>query len=221
MGQNNWTLMTGSPGTDVISWGQSNNAEFEAPDGEGVLAFFTRTPFQGASAVILDWTVDGTWGPLPGGRGGLIASFIRKFNKGPESAPFMFLADSPDINSAQGYCLGLSEDYPCRLVLKKGLLASGLGADSPDNLWVSSWTWDDRWLAVALVVTTHAQGDVVLRVYTNVVVLEATYIDDVLGGNQGQPPISGNYWAGLGHYNRSGTGGLSLFDYVSVASQTE
>lgn len=136
------------------------------------------------------------------------ASISAAMKRGPSAgtsgfSPFIFVCATTDdfTTNPYGYMLGLSDEEPYRLILKKGLLSDGVTAS--DNgvgvLSTSNATYNHAaqlWHHVRLDVVANANSDNIINVYTNPLtglngvtnpewtkVTEMEFVDDVAGVN--------------------------------------
>lgn len=227
MGEAHWTHMTGSAPAEDISWGYTDNGSFGAPSGNRVFGFHSLNPVEAVAAMNAEGM---SYSPISGQMGGVITAHLRRFTTGAGYGTAIFFIDSTNAASGRAYVLGLSQEYPYRIVLKKGLFSSGLSITGLDTLAYSDQLYDGNdWHCLKLAVTTRPQGDVVLvakhkdprRLYP--VTWDAIpgidpFIDDVLGANSGSVPYMG-YRVGIAQINRGATGCVSVFDWISVGRQ--
>jgi hypothetical protein len=84
-------------------------------------------------------------------------------------SPFLFLCCQGNSVNDSAYLLGLSDDDPHRIVLRKGAVAVGLPtADGPGVLLKSAASFAQAtWLHLRLDVIVNTNGDVVLKVFQN------------------------------------------------------
>jgi hypothetical protein len=133
----------------------------------------------------------------------------------------------------QAYLLGLSDDDPHRVVLRKGTVTTGLpDADGPGVLLKSSESFAQAtWLHLRLDVIVNANGDVVLKVFRNKLDAHALgtppdwqgvpgmaeFIDDHLGINSGSQPLTSGR-GGFGFSVRDVTR-RAYFDHLELYRQ--
>jgi hypothetical protein len=133
----------------------------------------------------------------------------------------------------QAYLLGLSDDDPHRVVLRKGTVTTGLpDADGPGVLLKSSESFAQAtWLHLRLDVIVNANGDVVLKVFRNDLDAHALgtppdwqpvpgmaeFIDDHLGINSGSQPLTSGR-GGFGFSVRDVTR-RGFFDHLELYRQ--
>ena len=175
----------------------------------------------------------------PTDRGIRIEGAIKRgLSASPEGfSPFLFAGLQGDSTADQCYMLGLSDEDPCKIVLRKGYLYSGVPAVATgNNLRHSVGTvLNDVWTHLRLDLITNENGDVVLACYRNdltannvdapswVLVpfndtLGESYVDDVLGHNSGAIPLIGGR-AGFG-CEFSAAGSRAFVDHCRVLRQT-
>lgn len=178
------------------------------------------------------------------GKGGSIYACIRKYDKGLFT-PCIFLVQGQQATSP-AYVLGLSEETPHKIVLRKGALNSPTKIDADANLGQSDAHFYDGpvsgWHNLRLDVCVEPHGDVVLRVLYDSALGGAgpvtpvwspiagigsinlggwdVEVDDVLGVRTGTPALQGGFYFGFGHYNSADAGHISVFDYVRTGHQT-
>ena len=228
MAETDWELMEGSLDTATVSYGTVTGADAAPPEGVACLGFHSLQPCEGVSALISTVAIQ-FLAPMPPGRGGTIYSHTRKLIPMHQYAPMIFLACGKNVVSAQAYILGLSEEWPYRIALKKGLLVEGLRADDESILGLSDAVYDTSdWHNLWLQVTVNTQGDTVLHAEKWVAGPNAfipipgmdDVIDDALGVLTGTPGLIGPFYPGIGHYNRAAPGRISLFDVTMYGRQT-
>jgi hypothetical protein len=204
MAESDWSYLTG--GLDIATVDRGPTAGMTTPPGGGsfLFAFHSLAAVEGAVALFLD---QAGFTPMP--RGGSIRGCIQR---GPGSgatgfSPFFFLACQGSSVNDTAYLLGLSDEDPHRIVLRKGTVAAGIpGAGGPGALLASSTSIaQGAWLHLRLDVIANDNGDVVLNVFQND--LDAhpiltppdwqpipgmpRFIDDHLGINSGSQPLIG------------------------------
>jgi hypothetical protein len=216
--------MNGNLDSSTVSRGQTDNVAFDIQENTYAVGFHTLKAAQGFTG--LANAID-NFCPITDGKGGVISALLRRHIPQFGGAPLIFLANSKDAQTAQAYMLGLSEDFPYRIVLKKGLLGSGLKV--ADALRVSAQAWQTPlWFELALQVGVNAQGDIGLIVQRRDPVLTGAWgsvpgmaflLDDALGRASGQPPVFGDFYVGFGHYSSGASGRVSVFDHLIVERQ--
>ena len=88
-------------------------------------------------------------------------------------SPFLFIgAQGPSVNDS-GYLLGLSDNDPSRIVLKKGVIATGVPDAAPDPanngilMRSTGEVEEDKWRHLRLDMIVNTNGDVLLQVFEN------------------------------------------------------
>lgn len=151
-------------------------------------------------------------------------------------APFLFVGlQGPSVNDL-GYLLGIQDDDPAHLMLRKGSVVSGLPAGTPDPVnnqilrRSTNTVSADTWVQIRLDMVVNASGDVILKVFQNDLTLStvttpqwevvagmADFVDDSLGVNTGSAPFTSGR-GGYGHQNSDVTR-RSYFDQFELYRQ--
>lgn len=152
-------------------------------------------------------------------------------------APFLFCCLQGTTSAAVAYMLGLSDNDPHRILLRKGAISGGLpdlAVASPPNSGVlakSVATFSlGTWLHLRLDAILNGNGDVVLNVFQNDLTANpctapvwaavpglSQFIDDAIGVNTGSVPLVGGY-AGFGGQFANVTR-RAFFDQIEVQAQ--
>lgn len=203
MAATDWTYL--NDGLDIASVDRGATAGIPRPPGGGsfLFGFNSLTAAKGAVALFAN---QAGFAPMPKG-----ASIRACLQRGPGGgatgfSPFLFLCGQGTSVNDNAYLLGLSDDDPHRLVLRKGAVVAGIPqSDGPGVLVRSSESFSQgTWLHVRLDVVVNANGDVVLSVFRNDLALHPlgtapdwkpvagmpTFIDDQLGINSGSQPLT-------------------------------
>jgi hypothetical protein len=191
MGEADWSFLSG--GLDAATVRRGVTAGFTPPNGGGSFTFgfnsLATTP--GAVGLYVAAANNPNFDPLvddganPTG-GSIRAAIKRSVSGGPTGfAPFLFmcLQGSPASVNDLGYLLGLSDNDPHEVVLRKGAPAGGLDPTSADVLAVGTATYPpDTWVHLRLDVIVNPNDDVVLKAFQN-----------DLGSN----PVTAPVWAAI------------------------
>lgn len=171
----------------------------------------------------------------PGGFGASVKGCVKRGPSGGPTgwSPFLFIcAQGPSVND-NGYLLGLEDDDPHKIILRKGALSDGVPSDEGiDVLRVSTASYaNNTWLHLRIDAVVNENGDVVIRVFQNDLdandvtapVWDAIdgmgeYVDDALGINSGSLPYTSGYM-GFGCAVENITR-RSMFDHIDVRRQT-
>lgn len=144
--------------------------------------------------------------------GGSIRGALRRGTTGSSASgmsTFLYIGLSGTDVSDTAYSLGLSDDEPSNLILRKGVLSEGIIANAPGNpstlgtLRRSNASYlQGEWVHVRLDMVVNGTGDVVLHCYVNDLDSNSAlapvweeisgmdaYIDDALGINTGSLPL--------------------------------
>ena len=203
MASTDWAYL--NDGLDIATVDRGVTAGIARPPGGGnfVFAFNSLTADQGAV---------GLFTALSGfafmAKGGSIRGVMQRGPGGGPTgfSPFLFLCCQGLSVNDKAYLLGLSDDEPHRIALRKGTVAVGLpDADGPGVLLKSEASFTQgTWVHLRLDVIVNTNGDVVLKVYQNDVVTHplgtapdwqpvagmVEFIDDALGINSGTQPLA-------------------------------
>jgi len=148
-------------------------------------------------------------------------------------SPFMFLSCQGNSVNDTAYLLGLSDDDPHRIVLRKGAVAVGIpDSEGPNVLLASGESFSQgTWLHLRLDVIVNDNGDVVLKVLRNDLGAHplgsppdwqpvpgmVEFIDDHLGINSGSQPLTsgrGGFGMAVADVTRRG-----FFDHLELLRQ--
>lgn len=204
------------------------------PGGGGsfVYGFNSRaTGFDGARALKYTGT---NFNPVPANKGGRITGAMIRLPSGGLTgfAPFLYLCEQANDASGNAYMLGLQDDDPSYIVLRKGSLAEGLPAGLVGENGVlrksSEAVSADTWVHLRLDVIVQGTGDVLLQVYRSTsgdvtapvwvaVAGMDQFIDDSLGVNSGSLPLNGGR-VGFGMYAND-ISRRAAFDHLTIARQ--
>ncbi|MDJ0766535.1 MAG: hypothetical protein QNJ97_26410 [Myxococcota bacterium] len=171
----------------------------------------------------------------PMAKGGSIRGCIQRGPGGGSTgfSPFFFLACQGNSVSDSAYMLGLSDDDPHRIVLRKGAIAVGIPDSEGEGVLLASGEsfHQGTWLHVRLDVVANDNGDVVLNCFVNdldehplgtppnwvEVPGMSSFIDDHLGINSGSQPLTSGR-AGFGFAVKDVTR-RAFFDHVELMRQ--
>jgi len=231
MANTDWTFL--NDGLDLASVDRGVTAGIPRPPGGGTFLFGFNSLGVAKGAVAL-FANQANFAPMAKG-GSLRGCLQRGPGGGPTGfSPFLFLCGQGTSVNDQAYLLGLSDDDPHRIVLRKGALRAGLpDSEGPGVLLRSSESFaQGTWLHLRLDVVVNANSDVVLSVFRND--LEAhplgtppdwkpvagmpVFIDDQLGINSGSQPLTSGR-GGFG-FAVSDVTRRAFFDHLELLRQT-
>jgi hypothetical protein len=225
-----WTYLT--DGLDINMVDRGVTAGVSAPSGGGhfIFGFNSLLVTQGAVGLFVNQP---SFAPMP--KGGSIRGVVQRGPSGGATgfSPFLFLcARGPSIRDS-AYMLGLSDEDPHRVVLKKGPILGGIGeSDGPGALLRSGQSFaQGTWLHLRLDVIVNDNGDVVLQAFMSDLALHPLgttsgweeidgmprFIDDQLAINTGSQPFTSGR-AGFGFSVRDVTR-RAYFDHLEVIRQ--
>ena len=230
MASSDWTYL--NEGLDIATVDRGVTAGIAAPPGGGnfVFAFNSLAAVQGAVALFANLT---NFAPMAKG-GSLRGCIQRGPGGGPTGfSPFFFLCCQGNSVNDSAYLLGLSDDDPHRVVLRKGAPAIGIPDSEGQGVLLASGESFSQgtWLHLRLDAIVNDNGDIVLHVFENDLAehpLGATpdwqpipgmidFIDDHLGIASGsQPHTSGR--GGFGVAVKDVTR-RAFFDHIELMRQ--
>jgi hypothetical protein len=203
MAEADWTYL--NDGLDVATVDRGVTAGIARPPGGGnfLFAFNSLTSVEGAVALFANLA---DFAPMA--KGASIRGCIQRGPSGGPTgfSPFFFLSCQGNSVNDSAYLLGLSDDDPHRIVLRKGMVSSGIpDSEGPGALLASGESFAPAtWLHLRLDVIVNDNGDVVLKVFENdldanplgtppdwqTVSGMAEFIDDHVGINSGSQPFT-------------------------------
>lgn len=231
MGESDWTYLI--DGLDIAAVDRGVTTGIEPPPGGGdfVFAFNSLDAVQGAVALFANLP---DFAPMT--KGGSIRGCIKRGSGGGPTgfSPFLFLCCQGNSVNDSAYLLGLSDDDPHRVVLRKGSPAVGIpDSEGQGGLLASGESFaQGTWFHLRLDVIVNDNGDIVLHTFQNDLAQHpldtapdwtpipgmVDFIDDHLGINSGsQPYLSGR--AGFGFAVTDVTR-RAYFDHLELMRQT-
>lgn len=235
MASSDWAVLVNS--IDNASLRSGVTSGITPPNGGGsfTYGFNSRTTgFDGARA--LKYTGAVNFDPIPANFGGRITGAVKRLPSGGTTgfAPFLYLLEQANDAAGDAYMIGLQDDDPSYIVLRKGSLANGLPAGLVDENGIlrksSESIAADTWVHLRLDVIVQGTGDVLLQMYQNDLdandvttpVWQAIggmddFIDDSLGINSGSLPYTGGR-AGFGMYAND-VSRRGAIDHITIARQ--
>jgi len=230
MAEADWTYL--NDGLDIATVDRGVTAGIARPPGGGsfLFAFNSLAAVQGAVGLFCN-LVD--FAPMA--KGASIRGCIQRGPGGGPTgfSPFLFLACHGNSVNDTAYLLGLSDDDPHRIVLRKGAVAVGIpDSEGPNVLLASGESFSQgTWLHLRLDVIVNDNGDVVLKVLRNDLGAQplgsppdwqavpgmVEFIDDHLGINSGSQPLTsgrGGFGMAIADVTRRG-----YFDHLELLRQ--
>ncbi len=230
MAEADWTYL--NDGLDIATVDRGVTAGIARPPGGGsfLFAFNSLAAVQGAVGLFCN-LVD--FAPMA--KGASIRGCVQRGPGGGPTgfSPFMFLSCQGNSVNDTAYLLGLSDDDPHRIVLRKGAVAVGIpDSEGPNVLLASGESFSQgTWLHLRLDVIVNDNGDVVLKVLRNDLGAHplgsppdwqpvpgmVEFIDDHLGINSGSQPLTsgrGGFGMSVADVTRRG-----YFDHLELLRQ--
>jgi hypothetical protein len=203
MAEADWTYL--NDGLDIATVDRGVTAGIARPSGGGnfVFAFNSLAAAQGAVALFANLV---NFAPMA--KGGSVRGCLQRGPGGGPTgfSPFLYLCCQGNSVNDTAYLLGLSDDDPHRIVLRKGMVAAGIpDSEGPGALLASGESFaQSTWLHLRLDAIVNDNGDVVLKVFRNdldahplgtppdwqAVPGMIEFIDDHLGINSGSQPLT-------------------------------
>ncbi len=218
MGETNWTELT--DGLAIGSVDRGVTAGIARPNGGGNFVFGFNSIVV-ASGAVGYFTNQANFAPTAANKGGSIRGAIQRGVSGGDEGfePFFFINLQGTSVNDQGYLLGMQNDEPSRIALRKGSIVSGLPSASPGASGIlrrSTATYaKGTWLHLRLDAVVNLNGDVILKVFQSDLGAHAVtaptwvavpgiedstlvgtfgagtaFIDDSLGVNSGSAPFT-------------------------------
>ena len=230
MGIADWGYL--NDGLDVASVSRGATAGVETPPGGGnfVFAYNSHTLAKGAVGLFVNMD---NFAPMA--KGGSIRGCIQRGpGGGPQGfSPFFFMcAQGPSVNDS-AYLLGLSDDDPHRITLRKGAIVNGIPSGEGTGILLSSGEnlLQGTWVHIRLDVIVNTNNDTILNVFQNDLVAHPlgtppewksipgmdSFIDDHLGISSLSLPFTSG-WGGFG-FSVSNVTRRAFFDHLEIARQ--
>jgi len=242
MAQADWTFCADSLGSGIVRRGATAGIPRPSGGGTGAYGFNSVDLASGAVALFANQV---SFAPMSSG--GRISGAMKRLPSGGIQgfAPFLFMSLQGDSVNDSAYMLGLGDDDPAHIILRKGTLVGGLpdlAADPPTNdiLMRSTDSFpEDTWVHLRMDVIEQGSGDVIVQVFQNdldandvtspvwvqIAGMEGPqsptidgFVDDALGINTGSLPLVGGR-GGFG-FEVSDVTRRAAFDHLEVARQT-
>lgn len=230
MAEADWTYL--NDGLDIATVDRGVTAGIARPPGgkSFLFAFNSLAAVQGAVGLFCN-LVD--FAPMA--KGASIRGCVQRGSGGGPTgfSPFMFLSCQGNSVNDTAYLLGLSDDDPHRIILRKGAVAVGIPASEGPNVLLASGEnfSQGTWLHLRLDVIVNNNGDVVLKVLRNDLGAHplgsppdwqpvpgmVEFIDDHLGINSGSQPLTsgrGGFGMAVADVTRR-----SYFDHLELLRQ--
>ncbi len=230
MAEIDWTYLNN--GLDAATVSRGVTAGVGKPPGGGnfVFAFNSLAAVEGSVGLFANLP---DFAPMA--KGASIRGCIQRGpGGGPRGfSPFLFLSCQGTSVNDRAYLLGLSDDDPHRIVLRKGIVAAGVpDSEGVGALLASGESFSQStWLHLRLDVIVNDNGDVVLNVFRNALDAHplgtppnwqpipgmAQLIDDHLGINTGSHPLTsgrGGFGFSVKDVTRRG-----FFDHIELLRQ--
>lgn len=237
MGQTDWTALDDGISAGSLLRGVTHGIARPNGGGNYVFGFNSIDDSDGAAGY---YTNQVNFAPIAGAwKGGTISGCLQRGPSGgvADFAPLLYLCAQGHSVNDDAYIVGLSDEDPHRIVLRKGKIVEGVpaGAPDPDGTYHiisrSTATYAvGTWLHVRLDVIANPSGDVILRVFQNDLAAHAVtapswaaiagmvdFVDDSLGVATGSVPFANGY-AGYAFRTKNVTR-RGYYDHVEINRQ--
>lgn len=170
MGESNWSFLTDA--LDVASVDRGVTSGIARPNGGGNFVFGFNSLVTAAGAAAL-FTNQANFAPTAANKGGSVRGAIQRGIGGGDIsfAPFLYINLQGTSVNDSAYILGLQDDEPYRIALRKGSIVGGIPNASPGSSGIlrrSTGTFTKgTWLHLRLDAVVNVNGDVILKAYQN------------------------------------------------------
>lgn len=232
MAETNWIALTGSLAIGSVDRGVVRAGQAASPPPGGGSFCYGFNSLGNSEGVVAFHNTQLNFAPMV--KGGSIRGAIKRGTSGGNTdfAPFFFLGAQGNSVNDKAYMLGLSDADPHKIILKKGVMSTGLNPAGTGILRESTEEFNIGWQHhLRLDAIVNDNGDVVLWCFYNDVTINdvtspdwqaipgmGVYIDDALQINTGENPYVGGY-AGYGMYTKNVTR-RSFVDHIEIWRQT-
>ncbi len=235
MASSDWGILANSLSVGVVDRGVT--AGMAPPNGGGSFVYGFNSLAQTAGSVGL-YTGQVNFAPMA--KGGSIRGALKRGQSGGPGnfSPFLFLGLQAADVTASGYLLGLSDEDPHHIVLRKGAFSGGIPSspvttvpgptDGVLRRSTASYA-NNTWLHLRLDMVVNLNGDVILKAFASDLANPVTapvwsaiagmtdFVDDALGVNSGSAAFTSGY-AGFGMKSLDITR-RAFFDHVEILRQ--
>jgi hypothetical protein len=232
MGSADWTEM--SDGLNSASCDRGATSGMTPPNGGGSFVFGFNSLVTSAGAVAY-YANQTNFSPMA--KGASIRSAIQRGVSAADTgfAPMLFLGGQGTSVNDNAYILGLQDDEPGRIALRKGSLITGIPSASPGSNGIlarSTATYaQGTWLHLRLDMIYNDNGDVLLQCFASdlgtyavtaptwaAIAGLSNFVDDALGVNSGSAPYTSGY-GGKAFYTEA-MNSRGWFDHIELIRQT-
>lgn len=244
MGSANWTELT--DGLNGASVDRGVTTGIARPNGGGsfVFGFNSLVVTQGAVGY---FTNQANFAPTLANKGGSVRGAIKRGASAGaiNFAPFFFLLGQGTSVNDSAYILGLQDDNPHRIALRKGAVVTGVPSAAPGASGIlrrSTATFNpDTYLHLRIDAVVNLNGDVILKVFQSDLANPVTapvwvpvpgiedsalvathgagtaFVDDALGINSGSAPFTSGRM-GFGFFTKD-ISRRGFFDHIECQRQ--
>lgn len=198
MGSTNWTELT--DGLDAPSIDRGVTTGIARPPGGGSFVFGFNSLVTTAGAVGF-FTNQSGFAPTDANKGGSIRGAIKRGASAGKLnfSPFFFLLGQGTSVNDSAYILGLQDDDPHRIALRKGAVLGGIPSASPGTNGIlrrsTATIVADTWKQLRLDAIVNLNGDVILKVFQSDMVDVTAPVWSPVPGIE-DPALIGSHGAG-------------------------
>lgn len=236
MASSDWTYASDILASGAVRRGVTNG--IARPNGGGNFVFGLNS-ITNAPGVVSLYSAQANFSPMA--KGGSIRGCLQRGPGGglTKNAPFLIIGQQATSVNSLAYMLGLQDDDPSHIVLRKGLISEGLPAGTPGTAGGIAAGLLRRstgpvevgdWVHLRLDMIFNTNGDVILKAFMSDLVANpctapswvaipgiADYVDDALGVNSGSVPLTSGR-VGFGMHTSDVTR-RAYFDQMEVFRQ--
>lgn len=232
MASADWTVLTDS--IDIATIRRGVTSGITVPNGGGSFTYGFHSLSAGHNGTSGLFYNAVNFAPMA--KGGRVTGAVQRMASGGNTsfAAFLFIGLQGSSVNNNGYILGLQDDDPSYLVLRKGALVGGLPSGTPGSNGILRRSTNavaiGEWAHIRLDMTVNGTGDVILSckksdlgadlvtapVWTTIPGM-TDYTDDALGIASGSLPYTSGR-AGFGFYSKDVTR-RATFDHLTVERQ--
>ena len=170
MASTDWTFL--NDGLNIASLDRGVTTGITPPNGGGafIFGFNSLVVTPGASGL---FTNQSNFAPTSALKGGSVRGAVQRGVSGGDEgfSPFLFICLGGTSVNDSGYLLGLEDDEPHRISLRKGALSAGIPGVSPGVNGVlrrsTATHTKGTWLHLRLDAVVNLNGDVLLKVFSS------------------------------------------------------
>ncbi len=168
MGETNWTELDDGLDSATVDRGTTTGIARPAGGGSFIFGFNSRSTAAGAAGLFTNQT---DYAPTAALKGGSVRGAVQRGVSSGDTghSPLLFICGQGTSVNDLAYLLGLQDDEPHKIVLRKGTIVAGIPAGSPGTTGIlrrSTGTFvKGTWLHLRLDAVVNVNGDVILKAF--------------------------------------------------------